>query len=164
MDPSNQVNGGIDTPARPDDPHPTRAHKRLAVFVGQWFTEGRLLATAGKAATTIEGVDSYEWLDGGFFLVHRADVRIGADDVKALEIVGYDDERDRYVTHAFDSQGNAASYELTTRGPCWTLAGEGERAAIEFGTGGKTMLVRWERLGPHRTWIPWMELKLTKAT
>lgn len=42
----------------------------------------------GEVSVPITGTDSYQWLAGGFFLVHHVDVLIGQQPVQALEFIG----------------------------------------------------------------------------
>jgi hypothetical protein len=44
------------------------ARRRLAALVGRWRTGGRTRETADAPATTIDAVDTYEWLPGRFVL------------------------------------------------------------------------------------------------
>jgi len=42
----------------------------------------------GEVPVPITGTDIYEWLPGGFFLLHRVDVVIGEQAVRAIELIG----------------------------------------------------------------------------
>lgn len=55
-------------------------------------------------------MDTYEWLPGGFFLIHRVDGRMGEAEVTAIEIIGFDASIQAYLTRSFDNQGNAGTY------------------------------------------------------
>jgi len=59
----------------PDLPRPKTATQRLGALVGRWKTEGHIV---GDAPVPIEGTDAYEWLPGGYFLVHHDDGAWGA--------------------------------------------------------------------------------------
>ena len=61
----------------------------------------------GEASVPITGTDSYEWLPGGFFLLHHVDVTIGQQQVQALELTGaYDPATDSYTARAYANLGN----------------------------------------------------------
>ncbi len=109
---------------------PDAEHKRLDDFVGRWHTEGETEADDTGPAVKIVGTDSYEWLPGGFFRVHRVDVLMGEKRVEALEIIGYDAASGTYPVHAFDSAGNAGTMRARVRDGVWTFAGESERATV----------------------------------
>ena len=137
-------------------------HALLAPFVGRWSTAGEVLAGPSSPALRIVGTDEYDWLPGGFFLLHRVDVRIGGERVQTLEVIGWDAERGSYFMRSFDSQGGAGMMEAAERGGVWTFVGDAERFTGGFGDDGRTLSGRWER-GEGERWLPWMDVRLTKA-
>lgn len=64
-------------------PAPTAAHRRLEVFIGGWHAEGTSYDEGQDAADPrAPGVpwtsdESYEWLPGKFFVLHRWDAMTG---------------------------------------------------------------------------------------
>lgn len=94
-------------------------HQRLQVFIGKWINEGQTVASADVPAAKILVSDVYEWVPGGFFVLHAAYGRIGNVDVGGIEIIGYDAASKTYRTHFFDSQGNISSHELTEHNGVW---------------------------------------------
>jgi hypothetical protein len=141
----------------PPRPHP--AHARLEPFVGRWRTRGHVL----EGNAEIVGTDSYEWLPGGHFLLHRVDVRIGGERVEALEVIGWDMERGEYFMHAYDSHGVHGTHRASVRDGTWTFEGDDERFTGSFGERSTTLSGRWERREGGE-WIPWMDIHLTKTT
>jgi uncharacterized protein YndB with AHSA1/START domain len=137
--------------------------ERLEALIGRWTTEGETVPGPSGLSTRIAGTDTYEWLAGGFFVVHRVDVRFGDEHVEAIEIIGYDAANGTYPTHAFDSQGSASSYRMRERDGTWTITGETERSTLVPDGDGATMRASWERSDDGRTWLPWMEIRLTRA-
>ena len=77
-----------DATAHPHQPDP--ALRRLDRFVGTWEVRGRTLDVEDD---NVSGRLAFEWLPGGFFLIHRVDGRMGDDAVQAIEIIGYDASR-----------------------------------------------------------------------
>jgi hypothetical protein len=149
-------------PSRPPTPGP--AQRRLEVFVGVWKTTGNILASEAEPATSIVGTDTYEWLPGGFFLLHRVDVRMGDQEVKATEIIGHDAAAQTYRTHAFDNQGGYATYEASYRDGIWVFTGETERVTLVASDGGNTLTGNWMKKSDDATWRPWMDITLTRST
>lgn len=152
------------TAPRPE-PKPGPEHARLGVFAGTWTTRGRTVAAPDAPAIEIIGTDAYEWFPGGFFLVHRVDVRMGDAQVDAIELIGYDPEIGAYPMHAYDNGGGVT----TMRGSVdaagtWTFAAETERATVVFGPGGTTMTAHWERWRDGSGWQPWMEVDFTRRS
>jgi Protein of unknown function (DUF1579). len=142
---------------------PGAGHKRLQVFVGKWNTKGQTKAGAGGEAMIITGTDSYEWLPGGFFLLHQWEVRIGSEESKGIEVIGYDEKTRSYPTYSFDNQGNIGTYQASIHDGKWAFRSRSERATVQFSEDGNTITANWEHLD-GLNWQPWMEVKLKKAS
>src|SRR5688500_6115 len=56
---------------------PDMEHERLDAFIGKWHMEGQQLAGPAGPAASISALQTYEWLDGGQFLIHRFDGHVG---------------------------------------------------------------------------------------
>jgi hypothetical protein len=93
-------------------PKPGPEHARLEVFIGKWINEGETVATPDAPAAKIVTSDVYEWIPGGFAVLHTAYGRMGDLDVGGVEILGYDPEGGKYTSHFFDSQGHVTVDEL----------------------------------------------------
>jgi Protein of unknown function (DUF1579) len=144
-------------------PKPGPEHKRMEVFIGKWINEGHTIASAGAPSLKIPTSDVYEWMPGGFFVLHTAYGRIGDMDVGGTEIIGYDAASGTYRSHFFDSQGNTTTDELTVDGDTWTWRGAQTRTTAVFGDNGKTQTAHHERSDDGVNWVPSMEVTLTKV-
>lgn len=144
-------------------PKPGPEHERLDVFIGKWITEGMTIATDGSPSLPIHASDVYEWMPGGFFVLHTAYGRIGDVDVGGTEIIGYEAAIGKYQTHFFDSFGNFTTHDLTFRDGTWTWQGETTRATAVFSDDGKTQTAQHERSDDGANWVPSMEVTLTKV-
>ncbi len=112
---------------------------------------------------TFHAIDTYEWLPGGFFLIHRWDAHMPDGDTKGVEIIGYDASRKTYPMHSFDDQGNHSVMQATVDGDTWRFTGESARFAGGFRDGGRTFAGLWERRSSEGgSWRPWMDVVLTK--
>src|SRR6185369_14741947 len=87
---------------------PSAAHRKLAIFVGTWRANGTSYAAGqraddAKASTTPwRSTESFEWLPGEFFLLHRWDATVGKQSFIGTEIFGYDEKAGGYFTRFFD--------------------------------------------------------------
>jgi hypothetical protein len=140
---------------------PTAAHKLLGALAGRWRTEGETVATKDAPSMKIAGTDTYEWLPGGFFMIHRADVRMGPDEAETLEVMGYDVATNTYLTTFFDNLGNTGSYQATVDQNVWTFRGVADRATLTVGD--NTMKAHWERTDDGMHWQDWMLITLTRV-
>jgi hypothetical protein len=138
-------------------------HELLDLFIGKWITEGRTVAGAGAPAVDIVASDVYEWMPGGFFVLHTAYGRIGTIEVGGTEIIGYDTASKSYRSHFFDSQGNITTDELTVHDGTWTWRGENTRTTATLSDDGKTQTAQHERTDDGVNWEASMEVTLTKV-
>jgi Protein of unknown function (DUF1579) len=137
--------------------------RALDGFIGNWMTEGELLAAPGQPAARIVASDVYEWAPGGHFVLHRAYGRIGETPVGAVEIIGYDQGQGMYRSHLYDSFGNATVHELTLREGVWTWLGAATRCRGVFSANGTVQTANHERTDDGRTWVPSMNVTLRKS-
>ena len=134
------------------------------MFVGTWRTEGEVWSgQSDEVPTWLQATDTYEWLPGGFFLIHRVEGRMGETVVHALEVIGYDERRGHYFSHAYDGGGGVATYEAHLEGDTWRIDGAAERFSGAFAADRRQLTGRWERLADGSRWTPWMTLTLTKV-
>jgi uncharacterized protein DUF1579 len=140
-------------------------HQRLAALLGRWKTKGWARDAPGAPAGRIDAVDTYEWLPGEFALLHRVDAQVGDQSVEGAEIIGYDPERQSYVSQYFGSDGPTA-YEASLSEKAgalvWSMWSNTTRFTGTFGDDGTTISGHWELLDDGSNWQPWMEITLTR--
>ena len=56
---------------------PGPEHERLGPFVGRWTTTGRQYTGPFGPEAEFTATESFEWLTGGYFLIHRLEGRLG---------------------------------------------------------------------------------------
>lgn len=161
--PSRSRPTGVATGRVAGPPKPGAEHKRLEVLVGKWMTEGETIPSEGAPAMKILASDVYEWVPGGFFILHTAYGRVGSIEVGGVEMIGYDAERKNYRVTFFDSQGNQTSHTLTPRDGKWIWQGENTRCTGLFSDDGKTLTAHHERSDDGVTWVPSMDVTLSKV-
>jgi len=115
--------------------------RALDRLVGTWTVTGGA-----------EGTVSYEWMEGGFFLVQRVELQQFGETVSGIEVIGQlrpfgeepsGDVRSRY----YDSQGNTLDYVYEMDGDTLTIWG-GEKGSPAFYRGtfdetGSTLAGAW---------------------
>ena len=126
---------------RPIEPYP--GLKSLDKLVGTWRISG----------PEIQGQVSYQWLEGGFFLVQHVDFVHSGHKVKGIEIIGYErgfgatEPSKDIKSHWFDDEGNTFEYTYEVTDETLTIWG-GERGSPayyqgKFTTDGKTNSGAW---------------------
>ncbi|WP_433380253.1 DUF1579 family protein [Streptosporangium sp. CA-115845] len=144
----------------------TTENERLNALVGRWRSQGQAVATPVEPVIQIAGFDTYEWLGGGFFLIHRVDVRINDDKVEVIEMIGpYDPATRTYPMRSFDNRGNFVTMRASVNDDgVWTFTGETERATLVIAEDRNTMTARWERVDNGSDWRHWMDMTFTKIS
>ena len=148
------------TSPAPSQPGPE--HERLGLLIGRWNTEGFVRPGDWGPSARIVAVDTYEWLDGGFFLFHRFDAVVGQEEVKGIEIIGYDPESKNYRGVSFDNHGAADTFHASLAGRVWKSWGPSQRFSGTLSADGGTLSGAWERSGDGTNWLPWMDVKLRR--
>ncbi|WP_412465405.1 hypothetical protein [Pedobacter sp. KLB.chiD] len=128
----------------------------LNPYIGKWTTDGLT-----KSGEVIKGADTYEWVDGGFFLRHQADVMFGNKTIRTLEITHYDDMEDVFRSQCFDNEGRISISTLKIYDDIILIFADSERFKGNFKT--YTIEGKWEQFD-GKNWIHWMDVKLTKIS
>jgi hypothetical protein len=97
------------------EPHP--ALRQLNRLLGGWEVTGPFL----------QGRISFEWMEGGFFLIHRVDGQAGGRAIRGVEYIGFDEDTQTLRSHYMDVHGSNFTY---------TWAIEGDTIRIWFGDKG----------------------------
>lgn len=96
----------------------------------------RLVGTWRVSGPDIDGTITYEWMEGGFFLLQRVDFVHGGRTIKGLEIIGHEqrfgeapspDIKSRF----YDAEGNTLDYVYEIEGDTLTIWG-GEKGSPAF--------------------------------
>lgn len=142
---------------------PSTHLKALNPLIGRWITDGRTIATGDSPSVPIVASDTYEWLPGGFFVMHVAHGKIGDVPVGGIEILGWDEEKQTLTTWFFDSEGNHSSHRLTQNGDKWTWQGTDARATGILEDDGRRFVTKHERSDDGKTWLHSMDVVLTRV-
>lgn len=140
----------------------TVEHEQLNKFVGHWNTEGKIPATNTTPEVKILGTDTYEWLPGEYFLLHKVDVFVGVDKNETLEVIGFNKLTGKYTMQHYDNKGNSGFMTATCEKGVWTFLGETLKFTGGFKKEGKEFSGIWEQSTDGKNWTLLMDIKLTK--
>jgi hypothetical protein len=152
-------------------PKPGSEHGRLDVFVGTWKTEGQQYEGAFGGAAKVSAEETYEWLPGGLFLVHRLAGRIGGAEMACIEIIESDRAEGRYRMHSFYNDGRSQEWQLTEHDGSWIISSDWlttdgtkrkVRCTQRLENGGKTRTGKWESSADGTTWTTFWDVTSTK--
>ena len=119
-------------------PKPSPALRSLARFEGAWRLSGPEMA----------GAVTFEWFEGGFFLVQRGWIRIWGREIRFIEYIGYDESRKACTSRLFDNFGDRFEYEWSVDGDsiCISLGrkGSGNSFTGRFSADGDSYSGAWK--------------------
>ena len=147
------------------------ATKRLEVFVGEWREEGQAFDSPFGPAAKVNTVQTWNWLPGRQFLIHRLQGRLGENNMACIEIIGTDASSESYSVHSFYNDGNKNVWQLSEGDGAWSLIGdwksEGKamkvRCTIGFNDPGNNMTAKWEYSSDGSNWQVFWDTKLTRS-
>ena len=135
-------------------------------LLGSWRTRGEVFGGDGETVVAaVDGHDHYERL-GEHFVVHRVDVRMGDEQVEALEVIGpWDAEVGAFPTRAYDNQGGEETSRASVGADgVWSFGSTGAEATMRISDDGRSADIRWRRTDDDgASWRPWMRIRLERA-
>jgi len=139
-----------DAQAHDRQPQPNPALKSLDVMVGAWELKGHESGPVGE----IHGRPTFEWMEGGFYLVQHVDIDYIGRRIVGTEYIGYDEENDNLRSYFFSYEGPgpfgrvALEYVWEVGEDTFTIWGGevGSPASFKgrFGGDRNTITGRWE--------------------
>lgn len=149
---------------------PDMEHERLDAFIGKWHMEGQQLAGPAGPAASISALQTYEWLEGGQFLIHRFDGHVGDSPAACVEIIGFEPERRCYRAHTFYNNGQMNVWDIDLRGDQWRVLGDWNsgdrqmkvRCTTTFADDGQTMTSKWEHSSDGLRWQTFWDVSARK--
>jgi hypothetical protein len=130
-----------DTQAHQQPPEPNPDLRSLDRLVGTWEMSGE-----------VQGRVSYEWMEGGFFLIQHVDLEQHGQRIKGIEIIGHEkpfgsEPSEDIKSRFYSNTGDTLDYVYELKGNTLTIWG-GERgspayAQSEFSEDDKTGSGEW---------------------
>jgi len=140
---------------------PNPALKPLSFLVGEWSIEGSHPMLPGKV---LHGRTSFEWSDGGAFLVMRSEID-EPEIPSGIAILGTDVDAQECSMLYFDERGVSRRYIVALRSDKWEWwrdsPGFSQRFAAQLADGGKRMVGHGE-LNRGNGWEPDLQLTYTR--
>ena len=135
----------------------------MDALVGAWTTEATHPAFGD---TVVSGTASFEWLDGGHFLVQRS--RTDHPELPdGLSVIGAMDEGPELSMHYFDSRGVHRVYRVSFDDGVLRLwrdaPGFSQRFTGPIGDDGRTITGRWELSRDGSTWDDDLQITFRRA-
>lgn len=142
----------------------------LQLLVGKWHTEGEQLSGPFGPTAPFVAVETFEWLEGGHFLIHRLDGRFGETPAACIEVLGL--EAGELVARTSYSDGrqqlwkvSAGSNGIELRGSL--TAGDGAthevRCVLALVELGNALEATWSERAANEDWNVFLRARGTKA-
>ena len=135
----------------------------LNFLIGKWNSVGTIQTDNSEPPVKIKGTDIYEWVLGGFHILHKVDVMMGNERTEVIEIIGYDNSDKTYTLRSFDNYGTFTTMlaEIDSNGQM-NISGENMRSTLTVSKSGHQMTAVWEKTEDKKKWLPWIEMNFTK--
>jgi hypothetical protein len=136
----------------PKTPHPEL--RKLQPIVGRWRITG----------PEVKGEVTYEWMEGGFFLIQRFDLVNFGSHHKGIEYAGWDDDTGTVRSRLMGTDGARFTYTYALDGNVYTYW-FGEKGSPTFSRGtisddGREIVGRWEIPGAPGGGYDWRLTRL----
>jgi hypothetical protein len=136
-----------------NQPSRNPALERLDALVGEWTMEAGF---PGGPPWPGDARVSFEWLEGGMFLIQRWTVEM-PEAPDGIAIIGAGAEPETFSQHYFDSRGVHRVYDMTLGDGVWKLWRDApdpfpQRFTGSFSDDGETIAGRWEKATDGSRW------------
>ena len=159
----------------PAMPKPTKEHKWLKKFVGHWDSESAGAAGEGQPVIKTKGTIKSRMM-GDFWVVNTIEATVSGMPYKAVQTIGYDVEKKKYVGTWIDSMAgfmwhytgvvekNGTKLVLEATGPDMMVPGKTSqyRDAYEFKSDNEVIATS-SMLGPDGKWVTHMTGSSTRT-
>ena len=140
---------------RSDSPQPNPALKDLEILIGEWEMEISNAVFLPDRSARVKGDVTFEWSEGGAFLILRMGVRQSGPPW-AIWLIGRDESNSGYQAFYYDDRKVSRIYEMSFSGNSWNLRRQSPNFSQRFegklSKDGKTISAAWEKSTDGLTW------------
>jgi hypothetical protein len=129
-------------------------------LVGVWKTTGNI--KSGQDNLKIIGIDSYELILNGNYILHKADVKMGNDRSETLEIIKLDNLFDKAIMKYFNTKGEDGKMLSTIINNEFKIEGNGLKFAGTINEENTKISGKWYIKADNKDWTEFIELNLEK--
>ena len=132
--------------------------KRL---LGIWKTTGNVKSDPENLKLT--GIDSYEVILDGNYILLKADVKMGNERSETFEILKLDTSLDRVKMHYFDSKGEEGIMTGSITNNEFTIQGNNLKFEGIINDKNTLIIGKWYALSENGNWNDFIDLQLEKS-
>ena len=135
----------------------TSNFKRL---IGIWKTEGIILTDKGNSK--LVGIDSYEFILDGNYILHKADVKMGKEKGETLEIIAVDSSIKKGKMQYYNSKGKSGIMTSSLTKNNFKIKGDKIKFEGTINNENTKLVGKWSLQADNDKWTDFIDLKLTK--
>lgn len=132
----------------------------FARLIGRWKTTGQV--TKDNSSLKLEGIDSYEFILSGNYILHKADVKMGNERSETFEIIEMDKSMSKFKMQYFNSKGESGSMTSTLENNEFTIDGNGIKFRGTINHESTEIKGKWYLQTENKNWTEFIDLKLIK--
>lgn len=131
-------------------------------LIGVWKTSG--IIKAGQENLTLSGIDSYELILEGNFILHKADVKMGNERSETFEIIKPDNSMDRAIMQYFNTKGEEGRMHSSIVNNEFRIDGNGLKFTGTINEENTEITGKWYILAENEKWTDLIDLRLEKQS
>jgi len=130
-------------------------------LIGTWETGGKIIASENAAASELKGMDSYELILNGQYILHKADVLMGSEKSETLELIEIKGEETVASMHYYNSKGERGTMKGAIKGNDFTI--DSDNLKFQGKLNNDTIITgKWLLKSQNGEWNTFLELQLIK--
>jgi len=137
----------------------------LSLLAGKWDVEFSSMSFHPDPSAVGYGHASFEWLEGGVFLVEHSEAD-NPEVPRGIMIIGPDDAAGTYCMLYYDSRGVSRIYQMSLSSSTWKLwrnfPGFSQRFMGTISDDGRSIKASWEKSSDGSHWEHDFDLTYTK--
>lgn len=138
--------------------------RNIKEFIGNWEMQLSNASFFTDPKTVIKGIATFEWFEGGHFLILRQGTKEKAP--WATWFIGHDKDSEIYTVLYLDDKQSSRVYEMSFKDNMWKLwrnsPGFAQRFTGKISEDKKTITGHWEKSTDGKTWTHDFDLKYVK--
>ena len=135
----------------------TSNFKRL---IGIWKTEGIILTEKGNSK--LAGIDSYEFILDGNYILHKAEVKMGNEKSETFEIIALGNSIEHGIMQYYNSKGESGVMTSSLVKNNFKIKGDKIKFEGTINDENTRIVGKWYLQADNEEWTEFIDLSLTK--
>ena len=129
-------------------------------LIGAWNTEGKIYSE--ESALALTGTDSYEFILNGNCILHKANVKMGDENVETFELILLDTSLEKVAMHYYNSKGETGAMKGSLVDNEFNIENEALKFEGFINEENSELIGKWYNKTEDNRWAEFIDLKLTK--